>query len=65
MITMTIDALDCETNSPCQHFRKCKRTVWRICILMLGCKGLNNIRLSPCYINNSFGGKERANMSVS
>ena len=24
MITMTADALDCETNSPCQHFRKCK-----------------------------------------
>ena len=43
MITMTADALDCETNSPCQHFRKCKGTVWRICILMLGCKGLNNI----------------------
>ena len=24
MITMTADALACETNSPFQHFRKCK-----------------------------------------
>ena len=32
---------DCLTNSPFNNMRNAKRKVWRICILMLRCKGLN------------------------
>ena len=35
-----------------------KGTVWTICILMLWCN------VWCCYINNAFGGKERASMLV-
>ena len=36
------EALDCETNSPCQHLRNVWRTVWRKCIVTLGCIGLKS-----------------------
>ena len=34
------EAVDCYTNSPCQHLRECMGTVWRIPLLILVCKGL-------------------------
>ena len=34
------NTLDCYTNSPRQLLMKCMETLWRICILMSGWKGL-------------------------
>ena len=34
------EAVDCNTNSPCQHLRECMGPVWRIPLLILVCKGL-------------------------
>ena len=33
---------DCLTNSPCQYLKNVWGTVWRICLLILGCKGLKD-----------------------
>ena len=33
---------DCLTNSPCQYLKNVWGTVWRICLLILGCKGLKH-----------------------
>ena len=39
-IFLTVKALHGFTNSPCQTLGNVQRTVWRICIMMFGCKGL-------------------------
>ena len=35
----SLQSFDCSTNSPCQY-QPAERRVWRIWMLMLGCKGL-------------------------
>ena len=39
MIT-NLRGLDCYSNTPCSTLGNVEKIVWRICILMLGCKGL-------------------------
>ena len=48
VMTATEKSLIVKQNSPCQHLRKCIETVWRMCILMLGCKLSKQIHALCC-----------------